>query len=556
MINFTYSQLINVGAYLGYGKKNLFFLSTWMVFSIYKNICLLDLNYSFLFIKLSFSVLRSTVLFKQPIWFINLDQTKADYVKSGALLCGEFFCNQFWIRGMVSNYLVVFAIFRKFLTTPFFMRSKRSIKKIENLALNWFLTRFTWPRLAFISGLSSNLSAILEFCITGIPCITITDTRFLTTNVLFPIPGNEQSLLSSQFYNQFIGHVILRLKFINIMNWFLNIRNSKRLISFSEWLQIKIEQKKYDYKKDLFYNHIFSYRYLLYKGLGFSFYGMENLSKLLNKFNFSNYKYKSSLDLIFISKKFLNSNILYQGFGLACQTKVWLRFSNFGFNIKNFKRNRFICRLVSKMRIGGLQFLINKLKIENLINSGCFIFIVQAIFINYFLTFFPSSIFHNYKVNFKNKLYLFRSIILHGLLPCLFVNLNTFVIKFNIKSFVSLPKINVIKNKYIKRTLSLLSVQSKMVKGSFLNLNLWNMHILKRNKFWFVWPVPNILFWYFVSYFDYFKLSKVNFLNINNNMIFFNWNFVYINSWFSKNKISIKKFGSKFKIRLAIKKNK
>jgi hypothetical protein len=95
-----------------------------------------------------------------------------------------------------------------------------------------------------------------------------------------------------------------------------------------------------------------------------------------------------------------------------------------------------------------------------------------------------------------------------------------------------------------------------MVKGSFLNLNLWNMHILKRNKFWFVWPVPNILFWYFVSYFDYFKLSKVNFLNINNNMIFFNWNFVYINSWFSKNKISIKKFGSKFKIRLAIKKNK
>jgi hypothetical protein len=199
---------------------------------------------------------------------------------------------------------------------------------------------------------------------------------------------------------------------------------------------------------------------------------MENLSKLLNKFNFSNYKYKSSLDLIFISKKFLNSNILYQGFGLACQTKVWLRFSNFGFNIKNFKRNRFICRLVSKMRIGGLQFLINKLKIENLINSGCFIFIVQAIFINYFLTFFPSSIFHNYKVNFKNKLYLFRSIILHGLLPCLFVNLNTFVIKFNIKSFVSLPKINVIKNKYIKRTLSLLSVQSKMVKGSFLNLNL------------------------------------------------------------------------------------
>ncbi len=556
MINFTYLQLINVGAYLGYGKKNLFFLSTWMVFSIYKNICLLDLNYSFLFIKLSLSVLRSTVSFKQPIWFVNLDQTKADYVKSGALLCGEFFCNQFWIRGMVSNYLAVFTIFRKFFTTPFFMRSKRSIKKIENLALNWFLTRFTWPRIAFVSGLSSNLPAILEFFTTGIPCIAIADTRFLTTNVLFPIPGNEQSALSSQFYNQFIGYAILRLKFVNVMNWFLNIRSSKRLISFSEWLQMKFQQKNHDYKKNLFYNHGFSYRYLLYKGLGFSFYGVDNLSKLFTKFNFSTSKYKSSIDLVFISKKFFNSNILYQGFGLACQTKVWLRFSNFGFNTKNFKRNRFICHLVSKMRIGGIQFLINKLKIENLRNSGCFIFIVQAIFINYFLKFFPSSIFYNYKVKFKNKVGLFRSIILHGLLPCIFVNLNTFIIKFNTKFFVSLPKINVIKNKYIKRKLSLLCRKSKNIKLSFLNFNLWNMHILKINKFWFVWPVPNMLFWYFVSYFDYFKFVKVNISNLNNNMIFFNWNFIYLNSWFGKIKKSIKKFRRKFKIRLARRKNK
>jgi len=54
------------------------------------------------------------------------------------------------------------------------------------------------------------MSAILEFCTTGIPCIAIADTRFLTTNVLFPIPGNEQSSQSSQFYNQFIGYVILK----------------------------------------------------------------------------------------------------------------------------------------------------------------------------------------------------------------------------------------------------------------------------------------------------------------------------------------------------------
>jgi hypothetical protein len=98
--------------------------------------------------------------------------------------------------------------------------------------------------------------------------------------------------------------------------------------------------------------------------------------------------------------------------------------------------------------------------------------------------------------------------------------------------------------------------KSKNIKLSFLNFNLWNMHILKINKFWFVWPVPNMLFWYFVSYFDYFKFVKVNISNLNNNMIFFNWNFIYLNSWFGKIKKSIKKFRRKFKIRLARRKNK
>jgi hypothetical protein len=66
-----------------------------MVLGITKNFCVLDLQYSLLIFRICFSVLRATVFFKAPIWFVNLDKTKEDYIRAGALLCGEFFCNNY-----------------------------------------------------------------------------------------------------------------------------------------------------------------------------------------------------------------------------------------------------------------------------------------------------------------------------------------------------------------------------------------------------------------------------------------------------------------------------
>jgi hypothetical protein len=66
-----------------------------MVLGTNENLCVMNLRYSLLIFRLSFSVLRSIVFFKAPIWFVNLDKTKADYIKAAALSCGEFFCNNY-----------------------------------------------------------------------------------------------------------------------------------------------------------------------------------------------------------------------------------------------------------------------------------------------------------------------------------------------------------------------------------------------------------------------------------------------------------------------------
>jgi hypothetical protein len=88
------------------------------------------------------------------------------------------------------------------------------------------------------------MRVIKEALRTGIPCITITDTLYTTDYILFPIPGNDQSVSAVDFYNQFIASIILRLKFVNIICWFINVRQNSRLISFNEWLSLKLSTFK------------------------------------------------------------------------------------------------------------------------------------------------------------------------------------------------------------------------------------------------------------------------------------------------------------------------
>jgi ribosomal protein S2 len=88
-------QLIVAGAHLGHSIKNLLFLATWLVYGCYGNLCLIDLRKTLYAFRLGFRILQRVVFLKQPVWFVNLDQTKEDYVRFGASLAGEFFCSKF-----------------------------------------------------------------------------------------------------------------------------------------------------------------------------------------------------------------------------------------------------------------------------------------------------------------------------------------------------------------------------------------------------------------------------------------------------------------------------
>jgi hypothetical protein len=101
----------------------------------------------------------------------------------------------------------------------------------------WYLTRCTWPRTIFISNVCSSYQPAKESLHLGIPCIGIVDSNTYTHVVSIPIPGNDDSLDTLVFYNDFIAKFILLRKYSLIISWYLDTRRSTRLTTFKDWLK-------------------------------------------------------------------------------------------------------------------------------------------------------------------------------------------------------------------------------------------------------------------------------------------------------------------------------
>ena|ERR1700744_298774 len=71
---------------------------------------------------------------------------------------------------MVSNYMSVFNAYRRLGKSSQLIRKKKHLQS-EFHSKNWIFTRFSWPRLLFVSSVTSNYIACKEALGVGIPCL-------------------------------------------------------------------------------------------------------------------------------------------------------------------------------------------------------------------------------------------------------------------------------------------------------------------------------------------------------------------------------------------------
>lgn len=141
---------------------------------------------------------------------------------------------------MLSNFRVVGHLAKKHFLLSDLARGRRLVLLDRTLG-HWFLTRYTWPGLVFVSSVTWNYFVVNETFSCQVPCMGIADSDALAQGCSIVVPGNDDSLDSVVFYHDLVAEYILYRKFCQVYLWFLNVRRSKRLLGFQDWLGLKKE---------------------------------------------------------------------------------------------------------------------------------------------------------------------------------------------------------------------------------------------------------------------------------------------------------------------------
>lgn len=289
-----YTNLVNYGVHIGHKFENTSLYSAWMVYGVRQQIVIINLFKFVYMFKVGFNSLEHIIRFFGPIWFINLDSFSDRYVRTPAQDCGEMWVTKFWINGMVSNYASVFNSFRNS-----FRRSKIAKRgydrKFDDLFRHWTYSRYSWPRVLFISNITRSYSACREGISLGVPCLGIVDTNTKSNSVSVAIPGNDESMLSIVFYNYLVSAYIMIKKFCAIFVWLNLIRSKSRVMSFVEWFTAKYQDVKDSLKMEISNFYSPSNTQMFVNGVSFFFSKGFWLERVKEKFSV-NYPEEESFD--------------------------------------------------------------------------------------------------------------------------------------------------------------------------------------------------------------------------------------------------------------------
>lgn len=250
----TLQQMLKFGLEFGHNKKNTIFLSGWIFFSWRKKFFLIDLLKTFFFFKQGLYFLRESVLKREPILFVTLLRPLSYFLARYAALCGENFVVFRWVSGMLTNSVSLTGwdkVLFKVLKEGYKLQQKEKKRISSFFGLTSKMYRRT-VGFGIVPKIIGSEIVIEEFKSANIPVLSLIDSNVNSHGLLTPVPGNDDSFVSLNFFLYFSTYIILSYKVILILKWLPYY-----------WRQFKMAY--YQKLQDIFENKVTNYKWKLMK---------------------------------------------------------------------------------------------------------------------------------------------------------------------------------------------------------------------------------------------------------------------------------------------------
>ncbi len=214
-------DLIEAGVHFGHKKHRWNPKMAPYIYGVRNNVHIIDLQQTVPLLQQALHVVRDVAANNGRILFVGTKRQACDIVAEAAVRCGQYYVNQRWLGGMLTNWQTIQNSIKKLrsleaqaertnlnLTKKERLNMERQRQKLEK-SLGGIKDMSGQPNLLFVIDTNREELAIAEAKRLGIPVIAILDSNSSPDDVTYPIPGNDDATKAIRLYCNLIAEAAL-----------------------------------------------------------------------------------------------------------------------------------------------------------------------------------------------------------------------------------------------------------------------------------------------------------------------------------------------------------
>lgn len=220
---FSMAELIEAGVHFGHKTKRWNPRMAPYLYGVRNGLHIIDLQQTVPLLHRALVAVREVVANNGRVLFVGTKRQAADPVAEAAVRCGQYYINQRWLGGMLTNWGTIQASIKRLrkleelldkedaatgLTKKELLTLTRDREKLEK-SLGGIKDMGGLPNLIFIIDTNKEDLAVKEAHRLNIPVVGILDSNSSPEAITYPVPGNDDATRSIRLYCQLIADAAL-----------------------------------------------------------------------------------------------------------------------------------------------------------------------------------------------------------------------------------------------------------------------------------------------------------------------------------------------------------
>lgn len=221
---FTIRQMLEAGVHFGHVTRRWNPKMEEFIFGTRQGIHILDLQQTVPMMYRAMKAVNEAVAGGGRVLWVGTKRQASEPIAEAAKRCGQYYVNQRWLGGMMTNWKTISNSIRRLktleeqlaegnedivgLTKKELLKLTREHDKLDR-SLGGIKDMGGLPDIVFVLDTNKESIAIAEANKLGIPVIGVLDSNSNPAGIDIPIPGNDDSIRSITFYCDMISGAVL-----------------------------------------------------------------------------------------------------------------------------------------------------------------------------------------------------------------------------------------------------------------------------------------------------------------------------------------------------------